>query len=651
LFVLAVGCGGPDSGPSVYFDLDDHGSPETFWNLPFPSDLRLSADGAPDLAGFPNPRGVPILENLLSSVADRRGWPTMPIAYFRFTGPVEPRSLDDVIEFGVDAPLMLFDIEPDSPQFGERFPVVAKTLVEDPYVPSDLLAIAPRPGIVLRPNTRYAYVIRDRFAPGAVSPPTYAELRDGKVPAGPLGAQAAELYAPLWTALDDWSITDAIVATVFTTGDEVARLHARSEGVRAQHAPTIDNLTLTSGDTLDGFCHLTGTITMPQFQVGEQPFDRESDGHFVLDADGVPTKQSDMVVPLSITIPKAAMPEGGWPLYQFFHGSGGDSHGLVDLGYSPTSDDVPELGKGPGFVVARHGIAAVSTAMPVNPERLPGAGETEYLNINNLAAFPFTFQQGVLEQRLLTDAMLALQIPQATLAGCTVPAPTGGVHTFNAAKLVAGGQSMGGMYTNMVTAVEPRFGAVVPTGAGGFWNLMILETQTVPGARDILSTALGVDDREISFVHPALDVLSLGWEIAEPMVFMSRIARYPLDGFTPRHIYEPVGKDDVYFPISVYDAAALAYGNQQAGDELWPSMQQALATDGLEGFATYPVKGNFDGVTRVVVQFEGDGLIDSHYIYRQLDTVKHQYGCFFATYLRDGVPTVPAPGGLTDPCP
>ena len=140
---------------------------------------------------------------------------------------------------------------------------------------------------------------------------------------------------------------------------------------------------------------------MPQFQVGEQPFDRESDGHFVLDADGVPTKQSDMVVPLSITIPKAAMPEGGWPLYQFFHGSGGDSHGLVDLGYSPTSDDVPELGKGPGFVVARHGIAAVSTAMPVNPERLPGAGETEYLNINNLAAFPFTFQQGVLEQRIL----------------------------------------------------------------------------------------------------------------------------------------------------------------------------------------------------------------------------------------------------------
>ncbi|MBA2542889.1 MAG: hypothetical protein H0V17_24800, partial [Deltaproteobacteria bacterium] len=83
----------------------------------------------------------------------------------------------------------------------------------------------------------------------------------------------------------------------------------------------------------------------------------------------------------------------------------------------------------------------------------------------------------------------------------------------------------------------------------------------------------------------------------------------------------------------------------------WPTMQQALATDGLDGFASYPVSANVSGKTRVVVQYESDGLIDAHYIYRQLDAVKHQYGCFFATYLRDGVPTVPAPGLLDDPCP
>ncbi|MEO8706940.1 MAG: hypothetical protein ABI867_43335, partial [Kofleriaceae bacterium] len=95
---------------------------------------------------------------------------------------------------------------------------------------------------------------------------------------------------------------------------------------------------------------------------------------------------------------------------------------------------------------------------------------------------------------------------------------------------------------------------------------------------------------------------------------------------------------------------ALAYGNQQAGDEVWPSMQRALTDGQLGGLATYPVTANRDGKTRVVVQYMGDGIIDAHYIYRQLDTVKHQYGCFFASYLATGTPRVPAPGALADPC-
>jgi hypothetical protein len=203
----------------------------------------------------------------------------------------------------------------------------------------------------------------------------------------------------------------------------------------------------------------------------------------------------------------------------------------------------------------------------------------------------------------------------------------------------------------MVGAVEPRFGALVPTGAGGFWHLMILETATVPGAKDILSAALAVDEDELAFVHPALDAMALGWEIAEPVVYMARLGRRPLPGTSVRHVYEPVGMNDRYFPTDVYDAAALAYGNQEAGDVVWPSLQDALAVDQLGGIADYPVHANRAGATRVVVQFMGDGILDPHAIYRQLDSVKHQYGCFLASYLATGTPTVPAPGALTDPCP
>lgn len=655
LLVAATACGGDDDdapATTAYFDLDGPlAGAETYWNLPFPSDLRLLPSGAPDLAGYPNPRRVPIVEDLISVSGDRRGWPLQPIGYVRFTQPVPARAITDVLPAG-DPAAILIDIDPASPERGAMYPIVASVLPEDPFVPSNLVAFAPRPGIVLRPHTRYAYVVRTGFAPGFVPPPAFAALAAGDTPAGARGAAAAELFAPLWPTLETAGIpaSDVVVATVFTTGDEIAHTHARSEAVRAAYSPAIEGLTLHGGDTYDGFCTLRGTITMPQFQAGTPPFDDE--GRFVLDDGDRPQRQRDETIPVTITIPKQPMPAAGWPLHQWIHGSGGDSLQVAERGPTTEPGGTPTPGKGPGYVVALHGLAAASTAMPVNPERVPNATDYAYLNISNLVAFPYTFQQGVFEQRLFLDALLALRIPHALLDGCGVPAPAGSAeHFFDPDKVTAGGQSMGGMYTNMTAAVEPRWRALVPTGAGGMWNLMILETELIPGALSLIAGMLGVDEAELVFTHPALSVLALGWEAAEPVAYMARVNRRPLPGHGPRHVYQSVPEGDENFTTTIYDAAALAYGNQQAGDVIWPTLQDALALDGLDGVLPYPVSGNRDGTTAVAVQFEGDGIVDPHYIFAQLDEVKHQYGCFLESFVRDGVPTVPAPGGLTDPCP
>jgi hypothetical protein len=156
-------------------------------------------------------------------------------------------------------------------------------------------------------------------------------------------------------------------------------------------------------------------------------------------------------------------------------------------------------------------------------------------------------------------------------------------------------------------------------------------------------------------MYPGMHLLAMSWEIAEPMVSMSRIARHPLPGFKPRSVYEPVGQGDIYFPTTIYDAAALAYGNSEAGTAVWPAMQDALALDHLDGLASYPVHGNRGtgptATTNVVVQYMGDGIVDPHYLYRQIDAVKHQYACFLKTYLDTGTAVVVAPGAITDPCP
>ncbi len=140
------------------------------------------------------------------------------------------------------------------------------------------------------------------------------------------------------------------------------------------------------------------------------------------------------------------------------------------------------------------------------------------------------------------------------------------------------------------------------------------------------------------------------------MVYMPRLARRPLSGHPVRSIYEPVGKDDPYFSIEIYDAASLAYGHKEGGDAVWPSMQTALKLDGKDGLLPYPITQDLQSegggkYTGGIVQYLGDGVADSHRIYRQLDQVKYQYGCFHETFFKKGVATIPAPAPLGTPCP
>lgn len=159
----------------------------------------------------------------------------------------------------------------------------------------------------------------------------------------------------------------------------------------------------------------------------------------------------------------------------------------------------------------------------------------------------------------------------------------------------------------------------------------------------------------LSFLHPALHTLQTAWEAAEPLVYVPRLAHHPLPGHPVRSIYQPVGLGDSYFPPPIFDAISLAYENQQAGDVVWDSMQPVLALGDLDGLAAYPVRRNreaADGTeyTGVVVQYAGDGFSDPHNIFVQLEAVRHQYACFFETFVETGVATVVAPATEGSPC-
>ncbi len=665
--LLASSCGGSDTtapvekGAALVLDFNANlEDPAHFYDVPYPSDLRLDDAGHPDLKGFPNPQKVVILDGLLRNASEELGFPVIPVAHFEFTKPIAKRVKTDVIPATLDAPILFIDVDPASPEKGKQVPTVADTPTKDIYVPDNVLSIAPRPGFVLRPGTTYAVVVM-RSANDAAGKPLEPMTTTG------MSAKATALYGLLWDQLAASGVDKGQVAaaTVFTTAKTAQATADLGTKVVDAYDITVDDLALVTdpNDQYAEFCYLKGSVTYPQFQEGTPPFDTL--GTFDIGPDGLPKKQRDEKAPIILLVPKTPMPAAGYPIMFNIHGSGGYSVAAV----RPVSDttNLPGDPIGPAFPITSKGIAVAGSAMPVNPERLPGAAETAYLNPNNLAAMRDTFRQGTLEQRLFMEAVKKLQVDPALLGACmgsTSPAKAGPtlppgetMIKFDPSLVLLTGQSMGGMYTNIIGATEPSVKAVVPTGGGGFWTHFIFETPLQNGAfPGLLKLVLATDTPDLNFMHPVLGIGAAALEPADPIIYMRHIAYDPLPGHPVRSVYRPVGTHDSYFAEATYDAVAIAYRHKQAGDVVWQSMQDALTLEGLGGSLPYTVEQEMTSMngtpyTGVVAQFDPDGDYDGHAIYSHHDGVKHQYACFWDSFVKTGKARVPPPTKpWTAPC-
>ena len=381
------------------------------------------------------------------------------------------------------------------------------------------------------------------------------------------------------------------------------------------------------------YCKFEADINLPDFQKGPAPFlaFERREGLFEFDEAGHLRSQGNETIPLVFTLPKTEMPAGGYPLVQYYHGSGGLSDQVVSRGPVREAGGKRIPGRGPADVVGNLGFAAISSALPVNPQRVGEAISDllegrAYLNPTNPSAYRDTFRQGVLEQRLILESVQHLRIDPEQLGDCTGPRLPPGESSFriNTDFTVALGQSQGAQYAVMMGAVEPKVKAVVPTGSGGMWSLVFEELansndSTFASIADLLTSTIQKRDR-LDHLYPPLRLLQSSWEAAESMVYAARMVKNPLPNHPVRSVYQPVGQGDYAFPEPIFDAMALATGVKQAGPELWPEMQASLALEGLDGIDSYPVNQNLTNekgqpYTGVVVQYEGDGLANSHTIF------------------------------------
>ena len=160
---------GPADRPIPLFNPDSR----LFFDAPWPSDARVdTATGFPILQasettdGYPNPEGTALLQTYMDTMQSRAGFGTNAPAYFRFGTPLPNVAVHSAsASLSDDAPIRLINVDPFSPNVGQRVPVQLEFFENaQKFTPSNLLAVAPYPGFPLEPETTYAIVITTDIA-------------------------------------------------------------------------------------------------------------------------------------------------------------------------------------------------------------------------------------------------------------------------------------------------------------------------------------------------------------------------------------------------------------------------------------------------------------------------------------------------------
>ncbi|MBK7972796.1 MAG: hypothetical protein IPK07_05780 [Deltaproteobacteria bacterium] len=635
-----------------------------FFDLPFPNDLDREADGTLDFHDFPVPDASPVafLLRRYVALADRaRGAGPNSALFFAFDGPLDPASLPATPADSLDASasLQVVNVDPASPGFGERLPLTWKFRAEaQAYGPANLLAILPRLGFPLRRATRYAAIVT-REARGADGAPlgrplALEELERGRVPnAGERGAAALALHGPAFEALEAAGVARERIAamSVFTSQDAVAGELALRRWFLANEADPVPSAPLVRTDLFDDYCVYESRVRVPIFQDGTPPYALEG-GEIRFDSAGAPLVQRHKDVRFAVTVPRTApMPAAGWPIVLYEHGGSGTYREVIERGALPD----PAPGSGPARVLARRAIAAFGKDGATNVNRGNPTGGLLFFNFLNPVAFRDNVRQSAFEQTVAVRMLRALAFDASDCPGADASAAADGLVRYDPGHVLFMGHSTGSTVGPVFVAVEPAVEGAIFSGSGvSYIRQVQYKSQPLPLAPVV--RLLLAPDEELDDFRPFLTVIQTAWEEAEPLSYEPYVIREPLEGARSRNVFASFGILDTYNPPLAENPGVAALGLDAVGPLLDDAVREELELSG-HALVEAPLRANVIGrdgapVTAAVRQYRADPATgEGHYVLFQLEEGQHDYGCFLASLVRDGVATVPRATNRADaPC-
>ena len=521
----------------------------------------------------------------------------------------------------------------------------------------------PVQGLPLRPDTLYAAVVTDQLRSEQGEPlvraPAMQALIDGEAPAGMEPDALAAFRAALAGLGDTIPIERVVAMTAFRTGAPLAVLERAVAGLDGRFEARVSAAGFIAHEVFDDYCVFESVVEMPVFQEGEPPYLMEG-GAWVLDGDGVPVLQRTEQARLLVTVPRTTMPAAGFPTTVLVRTGAGGDRPLVDRGLRDAEGVTIAPGTGPAMELARAGLAGVSVDGPHGGLRNPDGGDEQFrvFNIQNPTALRDNLRQSAIELVLLARALDTLTLDASSCPGF---AASDGTMRFDTARMALMGHSMGASIAPLAAAFEPRFGALVLSGAGGSWitNVMYKELPiaTRPAAELLLRYTS--QRRTLTIDDPVLGLLQWAGESADAALYARLLVEEPVVG-GPRDVLMFQGIVDHYILPPIANPLSLGLGVDRAGPGLDESIaehtpiSELLPLRGRREIELSDASGNrdIDGapVTAVLVQHVEDGVEDGHEVMFQVEAAKTQYRCFLRTFARGETPVVPDPAAPDPAC-
>lgn len=645
---LCVGCD-DDSGAAVAVDsapvadagvsdaapapgtmlLHDYTRSAGFYSQPFPSESRRLAGDLIDVSDFPNPDGVAMTRSLLEVVGrDARGFGTTSAVFFSATAPLDSGRLPDGPHASIRPDASVFLVGSD----GVRHPVTVHFEADGgPFGAANLLSLLPVQGFPLDPQALYAAVVTDRVLDATGRPlapdPSVATLLRADAPPG-MSADAARAHRDMLAVAKASAGEAEIVGfTVFRTDVPTGGLWtARSEPPRLEAPPVLV-------ERFDGFCVYEGRMLMADYQSGEPPYLAGGGGWVWTDEDEPRlVLQREAPARLVVTLPRAPMPDGGFPLVVFVRTGGGGDRPLVDRGVRGVAGgEALEPGTGPAREFARVGYAGLSVDGPHGGLRNVTGGDEQFLmfNIANPLAMRDNVRQSALELVALTGVLDEIVVDPGDCA------PVDGPARFDPRRVVLMGHSMGATIAPLVLSNAP-YRAGILSGAGGSWIENVVHKRSPLEVRPLAETLLRYSGRRLHAHDPVLSLLQWAGEPADPQIYSQ----------PGPHLLMLQGVVDTYILPPIANALSLALRLDLGGEAIdaedgeFDSVTTLLDLAGAEAVAL-PVQGNRDLLTRIVVQHRQGPVEDGHEVVFQTEPPKKQYRRFLETLDNPGAPEVP----------